>query len=110
MLSPDHIRFALKANLELLRAWCVSCHSTDVAGKKHVYAFQLILEHGVTSQQLHMPRLRGGDKRRHSWWLRYQAMKAFQGIHSIHSSPLASYLSLLAMPTTIWLTFLSLWV
>ena len=43
MLSPDQIRFALRANLELLRAWCVSCHLTDVASKKHVYAFQLII-------------------------------------------------------------------
>ena len=110
MLSPDHIRFALKANLELLRACCVSCHSTDIACKKHVYAFQLILEHGVTSQQLLMPWLRGGDKRRNSRWLRYQAMKAFQGIGSMHSYPLASYPSLLAMPTMIWLTFLSWWV
>jgi hypothetical protein len=78
------------------------------AGKAYSkFAAYAIPEHGSDFSAAARPGCARRDKRRHGWWLRRFSVKAPLGIRSINSYPLAFYPSLLAMPITIWLTFLS---
>ena len=88
-----------------------STSSVFEAGKAYSkFAAYAILEYGGDFSTAARTGCARGDKRGHGWRLRCCAVKVSQGIGSIHSSPLTFYSSLLAIPTTILLTFLSWWV